>query len=137
MALRKMLGLRGEERAIACPAVHEDKGGLARAAILKGQLDAVAHNCRHATSPFPPLDLSGGRQGAQSSSIRVISSLSDILRIPSGSEPESSLWASWATAKSGAAPAAGGRNRQPTAGTARPATARMRPSGRRGSTHLD
>jgi hypothetical protein len=38
----------------------------------------------------------------------------DIPRIPNGSEPESCLWTSWATAKSCCA-AAGGRNRQPTA----------------------
>jgi hypothetical protein len=32
----KMLGLRGKERAIASPTVHEDKGRLAYAAILEG-----------------------------------------------------------------------------------------------------
>jgi hypothetical protein len=32
---RKVLGLRAEERAIAGPTVHEDKGGFAHAAILK------------------------------------------------------------------------------------------------------
>src|SRR5215813_9419280 len=119
MALRKMFGLRGEERAVACPAVHEDKGGLARAAILKGQLDAVAHNRRHATSPFSSL---GSLRRPTRSPIILNPCYKLLIRhspIPGGSEPESSLWASWATAKSGAAPAAGGQNRQPTAGTAR------------------
>ena len=49
----EVIGLRREERAITCPPMHEDKGGLAGAAILKGQLDALVHNRRHASfSPF-------------------------------------------------------------------------------------
>jgi hypothetical protein len=52
MLPRKVLGLRGEERAVSSPAVHEDKSGLTRTPILKGQLDAVVHNRRHAASPF-------------------------------------------------------------------------------------
>jgi hypothetical protein len=45
---REMLGLRGEERAIASPAVHEDKGGFAGTTILKCQLCVVAQDRRHA-----------------------------------------------------------------------------------------
>src|ERR1700730_6466276 len=51
---RKMLGLRREERAIAAPSVHEDKGGLAGTAILKGQLGPLMNDCRHdLASRFP------------------------------------------------------------------------------------
>jgi hypothetical protein len=52
MQPRKVLSLWAEERAIAGPAVHEDKTGFTRTAILKGQLDTVVHNRRHAASPF-------------------------------------------------------------------------------------
>jgi hypothetical protein len=52
MQPRKVLGLWAEERAIAGPAVHEDKTGFTRTAILKGQLDTVVHNRRHAASPL-------------------------------------------------------------------------------------
>jgi hypothetical protein len=51
MPPRKVLGLRGESRAIAGSAVHEDKGGFAGTAILKGQIDAVVRNRRHGPSP--------------------------------------------------------------------------------------
>src|SRR5271166_6656563 len=51
MPPREMVDLRGEERAVASPAVYEDKGGSSRAAILKGQLDAVAYNRCHTASP--------------------------------------------------------------------------------------
>jgi hypothetical protein len=50
MARGKMLGLWSEERAIARPPVHEYKGGLASAVILKSQLYAVSYNRRHKVS---------------------------------------------------------------------------------------
>jgi hypothetical protein len=43
----EVLGLRGEKRAVACPPMDEDKGGLASAAVLEGQLCAVVYNRRH------------------------------------------------------------------------------------------
>jgi hypothetical protein len=47
----EVLGLRGEERAIARRSVDEDKGWRASAVILKSQLDAVSYNRRHEVSP--------------------------------------------------------------------------------------
>ena len=37
--------------------MHEDKGRLAGAAILKGQLDAAVHYRRHVTSPASLLQI--------------------------------------------------------------------------------
>jgi len=54
----KVLRLRGEERAIACPSMDKDKGRLARAAILEGQLGTVVHDQCHDPSPSPRVDVS-------------------------------------------------------------------------------
>src|SRR6516164_2266151 len=71
MPPRKVLGLRSKERAVAGPAVYKDKGGFARAAILKGQVYTVAYDRRHAASP---LFSSRSRSQPTRRPIRVISS---------------------------------------------------------------
>src|SRR5262249_32304602 len=48
---REVLGLRGEERSVARPAVHEEEGGLPRPAVVVRQLHSVAIDDWHGGLP--------------------------------------------------------------------------------------